>query len=88
MVIRHGHVPEIDSSSARKQRIAAAVDVVQDLAVREQSQYGVTTGFGGSGKIIFPIPTCHNYIYLRIFSDDPNEENCTLTGVLKGNSSG
>ncbi|KAF4619934.1 hypothetical protein D9613_004661 [Agrocybe pediades] len=47
-VCRHGYIPAIDDSEARKQRVSAAVDVVQDLARGEQSQYGVTTGFGGS----------------------------------------
>ena len=46
----HGLVPGIDDSDYRKERVGAAVDVVQDLALGEQSQYGVTTGFGGSGK--------------------------------------
>ena len=45
----------MDSSDARKQRIAAAVDVVQDLAACGQGQYGITTGFGGSGNIYFSI---------------------------------
>ncbi|PPQ76262.1 hypothetical protein CVT26_009851, partial [Gymnopilus dilepis] len=47
-VCRHGLVPGIDDSDYRKERVGAAVDVVQDLALGEQSQYGVTTGFGGS----------------------------------------
>jgi len=52
-ICRHGYIPQIDSSDARKARVGAAVDVVQDLALGEQSQYGVTTGFGGSGTLEF-----------------------------------
>ena len=56
----------MDSSDARKQRIGAAVDVVQDLAARGQGQYGITTGFGGSGKISFRILTYHNIVHPNI----------------------
>ncbi|KAF8901160.1 L-Aspartase-like protein [Gymnopilus junonius] len=47
-VCRHNYMPFIDDSDLRKTRVGAAVNVVQDLALGEQSQYGVTTGFGGS----------------------------------------
>ncbi|KAJ3735185.1 L-Aspartase-like protein [Lentinula guzmanii] len=47
-VSRKNHVPKLDDSDATKERISAAVDVVQSLALEVQSQYGVTTGFGGS----------------------------------------
>ncbi|KAJ3776707.1 L-Aspartase-like protein [Lentinula raphanica] len=47
-VSRQNHVPKMDESDTTKQHISAAVDVVQNLAQEVQSQYGVTTGFGGS----------------------------------------
>ncbi|KAJ3876964.1 L-Aspartase-like protein [Lentinula edodes] len=47
-VSRKNHVPKLEDSDAIKIRVAAAVDVVQNLALEAQSQYGVTTGFGGS----------------------------------------
>ncbi|KAJ3904349.1 L-Aspartase-like protein [Lentinula edodes] len=47
-VSRKNHVPRLEDSDAIKIRVAAAVDVVQNLALEAQSQYGVTTGFGGS----------------------------------------
>ncbi|KAJ4479186.1 aromatic amino acid lyase-domain-containing protein [Lentinula aciculospora] len=46
-VSRKSYVPKIDDSDATKNRVAAAVDVVQSLAKEEQSQSGVT-GFGGN----------------------------------------
>ncbi|KAF9244445.1 L-Aspartase-like protein [Melanogaster broomeanus] len=47
-VSRHAHVPHIDSSAEKQDAIANAVAVVAKLASGEQSQYGITTGFGGS----------------------------------------
>ncbi|KAF9244442.1 L-Aspartase-like protein [Melanogaster broomeanus] len=47
-VSRHAHVPHIDSSVEKQDAIANAVAVVAKLASGEQSQYGITTGFGGS----------------------------------------
>ncbi|KAJ3812682.1 L-Aspartase-like protein [Lentinula aff. lateritia] len=48
VVSRKNHIPKLEDSEAIRNRIAAAVDVVQSLALEAQSQYGVTTGFGGS----------------------------------------
>ncbi|KAI6142961.1 L-Aspartase-like protein [Pisolithus tinctorius] len=47
-VSRDAHLPRIDSSPEKQREIADAVAVVAKLALGEQSQYGVTTGFGGS----------------------------------------
>ncbi|EGN97221.1 hypothetical protein SERLA73DRAFT_169632 [Serpula lacrymans var. lacrymans S7.3] len=47
-VARQVHQPKLDSSDNKKNTIAAAVALVAKLSGGEQSQYGVTTGFGGS----------------------------------------
>ncbi|KIO03620.1 hypothetical protein M404DRAFT_145368 [Pisolithus tinctorius Marx 270] len=47
-VSRHAHAPHIDCSPEKQRNIAKAVAVVAKLASGEQSQYGITTGFGGS----------------------------------------
>ncbi|KDQ13647.1 hypothetical protein BOTBODRAFT_66601 [Botryobasidium botryosum FD-172 SS1] len=47
-VSRRSHQPQVDSSDKNKKAISDAVAVVAKLAVGEQSQYGITTGFGGS----------------------------------------
>ncbi|KAJ3932164.1 MAG: L-Aspartase-like protein [Lentinula lateritia] len=50
VVSRKNHIPKLEDSEAIRNRVAAAVDVVQSLALEAQSQYGVTTGFGGSAN--------------------------------------
>ncbi|KAI5992013.1 L-Aspartase-like protein [Pisolithus orientalis] len=47
-VSRDAHLPRIASSPEKQREIADAVAVVAKLALGEQSQYGITTGFGGS----------------------------------------
>jgi phenylalanine ammonia-lyase len=47
---RYGVYIRLDSSLAIKDRVKKSVDVVKEKLTSGKSLYGISTGFGGSGK--------------------------------------
>lgn len=49
-VARHGAVIQLDNSPHTKDRVQKSRDVIVEKVNSQASVYGVSTGFGGSGK--------------------------------------